>query len=107
MNEQLSTNPRGKSIASVTLLLVENQDGVRFCDTVSSMDETLMTAYDVVKFQFHCLHWTAALHEILVRKLVHQGEVAKSELQNQADELKSLKERLKALEEQIASLRWK
>jgi hypothetical protein len=96
-NHMNDPNPheKRKTIASVTLLLVENSDGVRFCDTVSAMDESQMSPYDVAKFQFHCFHWFAALHEILIRKLVYQDDIAKEKLQRQADELKQIKERLK------------
>lgn len=93
MNDPNTVQEKRKIIASVTLLLVENRDGVRFCDTNSSMDESQMSPYDVAKFQFHCFHWFAALHEILVRKLVCQHEAARKELQRQADELKQINKR--------------
>lgn len=87
-------NEERRTIVSVTLLLVENRDGVRFCDTVSSMDESQLTVGDLAKFQFHCFHWFAAFHEILVRKLASADEATRNELQKQAEEMKRISERL-------------
>lgn len=94
MSDQLKTSEKRKIIASVTLLLVENREGVRYCDTVSSLDESTMTPYDTAKFQFHCVHWFAALHQIVVRKLVHQNDVLVNELKNHAEALKQIEQRL-------------
>ena len=88
-------NDNRKTIVSVTLLLVENHDGVRFCDTVSSMDESQMSPGDVAKFQFHCFHWFAAFHEMLIRKLVNADDATREELRKQAEEIKQINERLK------------
>lgn len=97
MNDPLPTSNERKTIASVTLLLLENRDGVRYCDTISAIDEAKMTPYDVAKFQFHCFHWFAAMHEILVRKMVHENAMVEDALRKHEGELRQLNERLKAL----------
>ena len=86
--------PQTKIIASVTLRLVENRGGVRYCDTVSSLDESAMTPYDVAKFQFHCFHCFAALHEIVIRKLVHANGQACEQLNKHQAEIDQLLKQL-------------
>ena len=88
-------NDDRKTIVSVTLQLIETRDGVRFCDTVSSLDESVMSPGDVAKFQFHCFHWFAAFHEILIRKLANADGAMQNELRKQAEELKHIRTRLK------------
>jgi hypothetical protein len=91
MSDLPTTAEGRKIIASVTLLLVENRDRVRYCDTISSIDESKMTPSDAAKFQFHCFHWFAAMQEIVIRKLVREDEVLHDELRKHAEELRLIK----------------
>ena len=88
-----------KNIASVTVKLLETRDGVRYCDTNSVFDETQMPTDDIAKFQFHCLHWFAAMQQLLVLKLGYQHDRVQQELRRQADELKLVNLRVQALGE--------
>ncbi len=45
-----------------------------------------MTPYDTAKLQFHCFHWFAALHEILVRKLVCENGQVREQLVKHQEE---------------------
>ena len=96
MGDPLSAIADRKIIASVTLVLVENRDGVRYCDTISSIDESKMTPCDVAKFQFHCFHWFAAMHEIVIRKLIHEDDLLRDELRQHASELREVNVQIKA-----------
>jgi len=93
---ELEPSSKREAIVSVTFSLVQNADGVRYWEPMSGLDESKLTVEDLAKFQYHLLHWHAAMQETLVRFLMKDREEQAREAQRVTGELGQLCERLKA-----------
>ena len=95
---EFNPSPKRDSIVSLTFSLVQTADGARFWEPLSGLDESKLTVEDVAKFQYHLLHWHAAMQGVLVR-LVTQAQ------DRQAHELALLTGEVQGLSEQVRSMR--
>jgi len=93
---ELNPSSKQEAIVSVTFSLVQNADGVRYWEPMSGLDESKLTVEDVAKFQYHLLHWHAAMQETLVRFLMKHRDEQARQSENVSAELRQLCERLKA-----------
>jgi len=93
---ELNPSSKQEAIVSVTFSLVQNADGVRYWEPMSGLDESKLTVEDVAKFQYHLLHWHAAMQETLVRVLMKHRDEQGREAERITAELGQLCERIKA-----------
>ena len=96
MTSEFKPSPKREAIVSVTFSLVQNTDGVRYWEPMSGLDESKLTVEDVAKFQYHLLHWHAAMQETLVRFLMKDRDEQARDSENLSAELRQLGERVKA-----------
>jgi uncharacterized coiled-coil protein SlyX len=97
-----NTPKKYKSIVSVTFNLLQTSDGARFWEPMSGLDESELTVEDVAKFQYHLLHWHAAMQESLVRYLQKHRCQHEKELARLAAEFKELADKVKQLADQVS-----
>ena len=96
MTSEFKPSPKREAIVSVTFSLVQNADGVRYWEPMSGLDESKLTVEDVAKFQYHLLHWHAAMQETLVRFLMKDRDEQARDSEKVSAGLRQLYERVKA-----------